>query len=36
MKVGVMSDGITGMHVSVIKDRDLRACRLGMSRCLIS
>ena len=36
MKVGVMSDSITGMHVSVIKDWDRKASRLGMSRCHIS
>ncbi len=36
MKVGVMSDSIVGTHVSMIKDWDRKASRLGMSRCLIS
>gem|GEM_PF-6452850 len=36
MKVGVMSDSIMRAHALMIKDRDRKACRLGMSRCLIS
>jgi hypothetical protein len=36
MKVGVILNSIIGMHVPMIKDGDRKACRLGMSLCLIS